>query len=1140
MESPTIYQLLTTPKPSIHLPIINNQQPTIISTMSQDKEREIQLQFLEEAQEYLDTIESVLLGLAGSHINGQQMDAVLRAAHSVKGGAGMMGYGSLSQLAHRMEDSFKVLKAQRNTIVVDGALESLLLTGVDRLRQVLRANRQGSDVDGTWLETEGHPVFEKLRDRLGDPVADDASTMLGSDDGINVAALLFETEVEGCLVRLESVLADPATPCLEEEVSIMAQELGGLGEMLQLEAFTQLCESVIYHLTNSPDAVREIAQLALNAWRKSQALVLVGQVSILPAAINWASQASPIKPPVAQPLSTFEENWLQEPETFDFDFPSPSELDIESVPSFAQPIPINASSRVPEEITQETVEVESVLAPLETIEVESLTPATTETVVENSYPEVLAEEFDRIELDQDKSSEPVTADSSRTYVETTTANVSVSGSSNNERREVPPSDVVWQKEKPRRTAATTPQETQENSVRIPVRQLDRLNDLFGELTIERNGLSLHLGRLRNLIENLQHRVSTLEQSNIRLRTAYDTVATQTGGKTEGEKLTDLSKNQPNYFALQPSTVTGEGERDINGRFDALEMDSYSDLHLLSMEVMETIVQIQEVTTDITLSLEDTDTTARELNQTAKQLQTNLTRVRMRPLSDLVSRFSRALRDLSLQYGKQVELKVLGKGTLIDRSILEAMSDPLMHLVRNAFDHGIESPAARAAQGKPAIAAIEIKAAHRGSQTIITVSDDGNGINLNKIRARAEAMGLDAGLLAAASEDELLSLIFEPGFSTADQVTALSGRGVGMDVVRNNLKQIRGDIRVDTQPGRGTTFTLTVPFTLSVARVLLVESNGMLLAFPTDVIEEMLLLKQEQILTTPGSEVLNWEGEMVPLIRLGASLTFYCPRRLSTLEGVPSIGEPTVLMISQGDQVQGIQVDRCWGEREVAIRKIEGPLVMPPGMSSACVLGDGKVVPLVDANAMLRWIASMTRPERTTSIIGRTSTDAPHNAPMPTNKLLEVESITSNSNPQFAFPPSQKDTILVVDDSINVRRFLALALEKAGYLVEQAKDGQDAVEKLLGGLAVKAVICDIEMPRLDGYGFLARVKSDSKFSTLPIAMLTSRSGDKHRQLAMTLGAAAYFSKPYNERELLLTLKQLITENPQERPVPLGVG
>lgn len=1101
--------------------------------MSQDKEREIQLQFLEEAQEYLDTIESVLLGLAGNQISGQQMDAVLRAAHSVKGGAGMMGYGALSQLAHRLEDSFKVLKVQRNTIVVDGALESLLLTGVDRLRQILVRNRQGTSVDEQWLETEGHPVFEKLRDRLGDPVADDASSMLGSDEGTNVAALLFETEVEGCLVRLESVLADPATPCLEEEVSIMAQELGGLGEMLQLEAFTQLCESVIYHLTNAPSSVQEIAQLALNAWRKSQALVLVGQVASLPAAINFSSQASPQTTPH---ISTFEEDWLQALPTSDFDFgETPSELDVESVPAFAHPIPINAFGTQAED--QETLDVEPVIAP-DIIEIQPLTPTTTEAVVENPYPEVLAAEFDRIELDGQTIPELVTADNSRQKVETTAS--SLSRTSIEDEREVAANEVVWQKEKKRTNSTTAQAEGPENSVRIPVRQLDRLNDLFGELTIERNGLSLHLGRLRGLIESLTSRVSNLEQSNIALRTAYDTVATQTGGRAESSLPKEETKNPPNYLALQPAPTYGDSGYNLhNNRFDALEMDRYSDLHLLSMEVMETIVQIQEVTSDISLSLEDTDTTARELNQTAKQLQTNLTRVRMRPLSDLVSRFSRALRDLSLQYGKQVELKVLGKGTLIDRSILEAMNDPLMHLVRNAFDHGIEPPATRTAQGKPAQAVIEIKAAHRGNQTIITVSDDGNGINLEKIRARALSMGLDAGLLAAASEDELLSLIFEPGFSTADQVTALSGRGVGMDVVRNNLKQIRGDIRVDTQPGRGTTFTLTVPFTLSVARVLLVESNGMLIAFPTDVIEEMLLLRQEQVLTTPGSEVLSWQGEMVPLIRLGASLTFYCPRRVSTLEGVPSISEPTVLMISQGDQLQGIQVDRCWGEREVAIRKIEGPLAMPPGMSSACVLGDGKVVPLVDASALLRWIKSQTHPQSSTSMTRRTSTVADNIVLTSTTELKEVESSAYKDNPPRAIPISQKETILVVDDSINVRRFLALALEKAGYLVEQAKDGQDAVEQLLGGLAVKAVICDIEMPRLDGYGFLARVKSDSKFSTLPIAMLTSRSGDKHRQLAMTLGAAAYFSKPYNERELLLTLKQLITENPQEIPVPIGV-
>jgi chemosensory pili system protein ChpA (sensor histidine kinase/response regulator) len=319
----------------------------------------------------------------------------------------------------------------------------------------------------------------------------------------------------------------------------------------------------------------------------------------------------------------------------------------------------------------------------------------------------------------------------------------------------------------------------------------------------------------------------------------------------------------------------------------------------------------------------------------------------------------------------------------------------------------------------------------------------------------------------------------------------------------------------------------------VARVLLVESNGMLLAFPTDVIEEMLLLIPEQVLTTPGSVVLNWEGEMVPLIRLGAWLKFSCPRRATTPEGVPTISEPTVLMISQGDQLVGMQVDRCWGEREVAIRQVTGPLVMPPGFASCTILGDGKVVPLVDATSLLRWIASSDRPESRDVINHDKSCDPPTKKPL-------LSTAYKDNPPAEAIPQSQKDTILVVDDSINVRRFLALALEKAGYLVEQAKDGQDAVEKLLGGCKVEAVICDIEMPRLDGYGFLARIKSDPAYERLPIAMLTSRSGDKHRQLAMTLGAAAYFSKPYNERELLRIMRQLITESQARKPIHAGVG
>jgi chemosensory pili system protein ChpA (sensor histidine kinase/response regulator) len=518
-------------------------------------------------------------------------------------------------------------------------------------------------------------------------------------------------------------------------------------------------------------------------------------------------------------------------------------------------------------------------------------------------------------------------------------------------------------------------------------------------------------------------------------------------------------------------------------------------------VVANFVQLQEVTEDIDLCLQETDQIVGDLNRTAKQLQYCINQLRMRPFSDLVGRFPRALRELALQYGKNVELKIQGDDTLIERSILDALNNPLMHLLRNAFDHGIEDPETRRSCGKPEQGAIEIKAAYRGNQTLITFRDDGRGIALDKVRSRAQQLGWDAEAIASASDREILTLIFEPGFSTAEQVTALSGRGVGMDVVRTNLSQIHGDIQVDTQLGVGTTFTISVPLTLSVARVLLVESKDMLLAFPTTAIEEMLLLNSEQISTIDGKAVLQWKEYTIPLIYLSDWLKFRCPQVSSDAEAVPLMGVPTVLIVAQGNGWVGIQVERCWGEQEVAIRSVEGAIPMPPGFTGCTILGDGRVVPLVNSTELLDWIATCQQ-----------------------SSSLEQELQTGANAVQ-----SQRPSILMVDDSINVRRFLSLTLEKAGYRVEQAKDGLEALEKLLGGLQVNGVVCDIDMPRLDGYGFLARVKSNPAFKKLPIVMLTSRNGHKERQLALNLGATAYFSKPYNKQELLEALDRLIVNS-----------
>jgi chemosensory pili system protein ChpA (sensor histidine kinase/response regulator) len=996
--------------------------------MLPDKELEIQMQFLEEATDYLNTLEGILLEIdTTNRIDLDKINAALRAAHSIKGGAGMMGFKSLSHLSHRLEDSFKVLKTKKNSLEIDTQLQSLLLSGVDWLRQIVELLAEGNVVEDAWLATFCYPVFDELHDRLGDPTPEDASTMLSPEDGQDVIPLLFATEVEECLQRLESVLADSEQPGLHEEVVIMAAELGGLGEMLQLAAFSKLCESVTQQLeTVSSDRIPEIAQLALQAWRRSQALVLINQLDNLPTELDFGSYTqSPLLLPPAEII------------------PQLPPADTEVVPT---------SVWQPENIRENWTNDEALVQPSAGI-------AANFTFVDAEF----ADDVNAINVTEQN---PIFA------------------------RENNPPDA---KES---NGVVKEREVHENSVRVPSKQPEQINDLFGELIVQRNGLNSQLERLRKLVRNLNQRVQVLDRENQDLRTAYGKISTQAATSA----------------GVQVQAENGYQTPGTNTEFDALEMERHNEFNLRSQEVMETIVQVQEVTTDVQLSVDDTDQIARKLNKTSKQLQTKLNHIRMRPLSDLIERFPRALRDLNVEYGKNVQLKIEGGNTLIERSILEALNEPLMHLLRNAFDHGIEDSGTRRLLGKPEQGLIEITASHRSNRTLITIRDDGWGISLEKIRTRALAMGLDTSLLANASDEELLSLIFEPGFSTSEQVTALSGRGVGMDVVRNNLKLIRGDVKVDTEPGVGTTFTLSVPFTLSVARVLLVEINKMLLAFPTDVISEISLLQNERVFQMAGSEVLNWQGTMLPLIRLTPYLEFNCLRYdTSELETPAAINANSVLVVKGNNQPVAIQIDRCWGEQEVAIRQVEGNIPLPEGFSNCTILGDGRVVPLVNVNELLYWIATNRR--------------TPKGIQLPSARL-KTPFLIFDENKISAASAKQKGTILIVDDSINVRRFLALTLEKGGYQVEQAKDGQDALEKLHSGLRVEAVICDIEMPRLDGYGFLGKVNSDVDTKNIPVAMLTSRSSNKHRQLAMQLGARAYFSKPYNEQELLQTLEEII--------------
>lgn len=965
--------------------------------MNNDQKQEIKTLFLEEAEDYLNTIESNLLGLANSSIDQDNMDQVLRAAHSIKGGAAMMGFQDISEIAHRLEDYFKIIKGGR--VALNNQLERLFLKSVDGLREMIPVYRQGEKIEPSWLETKIKPILNKLHDDIGDLKPEDEEALLAiknQDKEEDMSFFLFETEVESILTDLETIIGQNNASSIKEKLSEITLELGGLAEMLELPNFSSLCQSIDQSLQDNPDKINLVSQAALQQLRRSQALVLASQPHLIPTEFSLEDINTVSSTPAK--VEHFEENQLLEK---------------------------------PEDLTKEFV--------IETEESELL-------------PNI--EKFDLVESIPDLTIEE-----------------SMKATSSSD------------------SASKSNKKTTDQTIRVSASQIEELGDLFGELTIERNGLDLQIKNLRNILNFLRQKVQHLEKSNFQLRTLYDQIS-----------VPSLNSALSNSLNAPLNTIPSPDQS-----FDLLEMDRYNDLHLVSGDMMETIVQIDEITNDFEIYLSDTEKLNRELTRTSKLMQNNLTKVRMRPLSDLLKRFPRALRDMEIQYNKRVDFQIKGGSTLLEKNVLESLNDPLLHLFRNAFDHGIEDTETRKKLGKPEVGKIEISATYRGNQTIIAIADDGKGINLEKIKVKAKKMGLDDEDLAKTSEKELLDLIFEAGFSTTDTVTDLSGRGVGMDVVRQNVESIGGEIVVETKQGRGTKFILSVPFTLSVVRVLIVESDNMLLAFPSNAVEEVNLLNKEQIIEKDGQEYLRWdeEEEAIRLINLRQYFNFNYSTPSFETEAIPIISEPTLLMIENDENSVGLLVERYWGEQEVTIRQVEGNIKMPAGFNNCTILGDGTVVPLIDTVELLNWISKHDNQALTSPNSGNNYGESKQNG----------------------VSDSGKKNILVVDDSINVRRFLALTFSQQNYHVEQAKDGQDALEKLASGISSEAIICDIEMPRLDGYGFLANVKSNSNFKNIPVVMLTSRSGDKHRKMAMNLGASAYFSKPFQEKELVSLINSL---------------
>ena len=646
----------------------------------------------------------------------------------------------------------------------------------------------------------------------------------------------------------------------------------------------------------------------------------------------------------------------------------------------------------------------------------------------------------------------------------------------------------------RQPAAARKPRLTDSTMRVDVKYLDSLNNLVGELVVNRNLLEQDQERLQQFITNLLHQVQLLSDVSQRMRDQYDRSlleASLTAGRGRS------------FSSFETSSYSGDGSSSnssVSNDFEGIEFDRYNTFHVLSQEIIELIVRVRESASDIEFVVGETDQVTRQLGTITTQVQDDLKQSRMVPFAQIADRLPRGIRDRALKTGKQADLEVFGRETLIDKAILESLTDPLTHLVNNAIDHGLEDPATRQAAGKPATGKLTVRAYHQGNQTVISISDDGAGISTDKVKKSAVSKGVRSQAeVERLNDTEVYALLFEPGFSTAAQADEFKGRGVGLDVVKTCLDDIRGVIIVESVVGKGTTFTIRLPLTLSISKAMFCISDRARIAFPVDGFEDMVEVPQSQIvLNEKGQPCLPWRDTILPFQHLSNLLSYSRHLSRSSIYGKQENDELCIIILRNDTSYLALQVDQFLGEYEIVIKQLEGPIPQPAGIAGATVLGDGRVMAIANVLELFDIASGRLRP----STSGMT--------------------IQPTVEEDVAVDP----TVLIVDDSITVRELLSLTFAKVGYRVEQAKDGQDAWEKLRAGLPCDMIFCDIEMPRMDGLDLLSRLQKDSRLKEIPVAMLTSRGADRHRQSAIQLGAKGYFTKPYLEEELLSASKRLL--------------
>ncbi|MBW4493671.1 MAG: hybrid sensor histidine kinase/response regulator [Oscillatoria princeps RMCB-10] len=642
------------------------------------------------------------------------------------------------------------------------------------------------------------------------------------------------------------------------------------------------------------------------------------------------------------------------------------------------------------------------------------------------------------------------------------------------------------------------------NLRVPVAVMDRIGDTVGELFIYCERLALYQAQLEQASRNLKTHTQRLDPILERVWLFEHRHPSEVAPAFAQLPVVSRSAVPPEWEILlereSRSVLEKNNSKQLNG-------NGFSH----GREFEEVLVQVRETRSDVGAIARELKETLDRLRASLNSLHEDLTESRLVPFGLQAGRFKASLLSLNQKYNKQVELVVEGRDTLVDQAVLEQLQAPLTQLFRNAFDHGIELPSERQALGKPKVGRITLSAAVSGNRAVISIADDGRGIDPQKVYQRAVEMGLADKLASQLkvenselSQGEILQFLFAPGFSTAARVSDLSGRGVGLDIVRHQIGRLRGEVRVETALGEGTKFAISIPVTQSVLPLLVCRCGQQTLAIPSINVLEVISLS-ESSLTAAGSVL--WREQLVPVFPLVELLPY---KRADIVPAAPALQPPVGIVADVSGEPVVLAADALLLQRELVLKPFDGTVPVPAYLAGCTVLATGEVVPVLSPNHLGELI------------VGRGA--ATQKSEVKSGKLEFIHPADNISEPAL-FPPDSTPSILIVDDSIAVRRSLELLLSRAGFAVVQCRDGKEALQELhYSGRRFDLVISDIEMPRMDGFGLLAEIRAHPSTSQLPVVIVTTReSAGRH---ACTVGATAYFTKPFAPAQLLDAIVQLL--------------